>query len=216
MSRAWFLNLGPSTTTDREASSDIKAMLNTKPALVLGCEAIGKGALPHAPPGYVKIRDTSIEGRANIFAYVQTFSNPLDWKWTDCNKEFPRNNGPGQHWPRSILQFPFGKAQIVVAHKPPLWKGAGPARWEHDQKLAKIMEPNDNPKRTRLLFWDSNGMDGAEKLADKIGGRVIGSKIDNCIVRKVDNQAHDYKNSADGHVFHTDHPWGALWVRWNA
>jgi hypothetical protein len=181
----------------------------------MGCEAIGKGTLPNAPKGMVKIRDTSREGRANLFAYVRTDDEDFEWKWTDCTKEFPRNQGPGMHWARSILQFPLGKRQIVVAHKPPMWKGAGDARWEHDQKLKQIMNPKPNMKRQRLLFWDSNGMHGANALADRVKGRVVGDRIDNAIVRNLNNVAHDYKNGVEGHAFHTDHPWGALWLRFN-
>lgn len=213
--KAWFLNLGPSTTTNNEAYRDINAILDTNPTLLVGCEAIGKGNLP--PVGRLngerstKIRDTTMPGRANLFAYVQ--ADDVEYKWTDCIQEFPRNKGPGQHWPRSILQFPFRGEQIVVAHKPPLWKGAGPARAEHDNKLYSIMQPGPNRQRSRMLLWDSNGMTGAETLADRIDGRVIGKHIDCAIVRNIEIIDRQYKTGIDGHKFATDHPWGALFVR---
>lgn len=214
--RAWFLNLGPSSTTPAEADSDIRAILRTNPALLLGCESVGKGALPAPGPNRVKIRDTSNSGRGNIFAYVRDADESLDWKWTDCSKEFPRAEHPqlGPHPARSILQFPFQGEQIVVAHKPPLWKGAGPARWEHDQRLRRIMNPGKNQDRGRLLFWDCNGMKGAQALARRIDGWVVGDKIDNTVVRRIQVVEQGYRRSIGGHTFATDHPWGAFFLRW--
>jgi hypothetical protein len=216
--RAWFLNLGPSTTTEREANADIKAMLATEADLVMGCEAIEKGPLPEGGKDYLRIRDTSVAGRANIFAYVRSMHKAsFKWHWTDCNQEFPRDDGPGMHWPRSILNFDYHHAQIVVAHKPPLWPGAARARAEHDTKLVRIMNPGDNGAagraRSRMLFWDSNGLTGAENLANKVDGRVVGDKIDNTVVRKVKVTEHDYRLWIGKHHFATDHPWGALWVQ---
>jgi hypothetical protein len=214
--RAWFINLGPSSTTDREAAADINAILATEPDLLLGCEANGKGSLPAPHKDQTKIRDTSRPGRANLFAYVNSDLDPSNVKWTDCNQTFPRNNGPGQHWPRSIVQFPFQGQQIVVAHKPPLWRGSGPARYEHDRKLASILNPGQTTttrSRSRLLMWDCNGMDGAETLADKVDARVVGDRIDCAIIRKITIKDWDYRKSIDGHKFATDHPWGALFVQ---
>lgn len=220
MPRAWFLNLGPSTTTTTEADGDIRAILRTEPALVVGCEAIGKGSLPSPGKTYVRIRDTSRPGRANLFAYVKGVDPAkFEWHWTDCATEFPRNKYPGMHWPRSILRFSFQGAQVVVAHKPPAWKGAGPARAEHDDHLARIMNPDDggekDHKRSRLLLWDSNGLEGAERLADQVDGRVVGKHIDQALVRQVEVVAHDYRTAINGHTFHTDHPWGAFFIQFD-
>jgi hypothetical protein len=214
--RAWFLNLGPSSTTDREANADIEAILETNPALVTGCESVGKGPLLAPGKGRTKIRDTSNAGRANLFAYVRDPDGDLEWKWTDCSKEFPRAIHPklGPHPARSILRFPFQGQQIVVAHKPPMWRGAGPSRWEHDQRIARIMNPDRDRDRSRLLFWDSNGMAGAEALARRIEGRVVGDKIDNAVVRRIQVVEHGYRRSVGGHTFATDHPWGAFFLRW--
>ena len=218
--RAWFLNLGPtSTTTEAEANRDIKAMLATDPALVLGCEAGAKGDLPPAGKNRVKIRDTSNEGRANIFAYVKGVDrDQFKWDWVDCNKEFPRAENPemGAHPARSILRFPLDGEQIVVAHKPPAWKGAGPARAEHDLKVAKIMKPTKgyDPKRGRMLFWDCNGMDGARSLAEKVDGWVVGEQIDCAVVRKIKVVEHGYREGVGGHRFATDHEHGAFFLRW--
>jgi len=211
--RAWFLNLGPSTTTPQEAASDIRAMLRTEPALVMGCESLDKGPLPNAP-GYTKIRDTSLPGRANIFAYVKDAPD-LKWDWVDCHLKFPRAEHPelGPHWPRSILRFPLHGEQVIVAHKPPLWKGAGPARWEHDQKLSRMMNPDRNRQRSRMLFWDCNGMEGAQALARRVDGWVVGEHIDNAVVRKVQVVEKGYRPGVDGHHFATDHPWGAFYLR---
>lgn len=121
------------------------------------------------------------------------------------------------HWPRSILSFPYFGAQIVVAHKPPLWPGAARARSEHDMKLVRIMNPGDNGKvgraRSRALFWDSNGVSGAESLANKVDGRVVGDKIDNTVVRRVKVTEHGYRQGIGKHKFATDHPWGAFFMR---
>jgi hypothetical protein len=215
--RVWFLNLGPgSTTTNREADADIEAILHSRPALALGVESVDKGPLPPAPKGYVKIRDTSNPGRANIFAYVHDPDGEVKEKWTDCTTEFPRAEHPhlGMHPARSILQFPFQGQQIVVAHKPPLWKGAGKARWEHDQKVARIMKPDKAPDRGRLLFWDCNGMEGAQALARRVDGWLVGEHIDNAVVRKVNIVEHGYREGVGGHHFATDHPWGAFFLRW--
>lgn len=212
--RAWFLNLGPSTTTDAQANRDISAVWETQPALLVGCEAIGKGNLPSAGRGRgTKIRDISKPGRANLFAYVDADLDP-DWiKWTDCTTEFPRNERPGNHWPRSILSFPFLGQQIVVAHKPPLWKGAAPARSEHDKRLKRILSPEKNHDRSRMLLWDSNGMKGAYNLASAVGMRVVGDHIDNALVRRIEVTEVDYRKQINGHKFATDHPWGALFIR---
>jgi hypothetical protein len=218
--RAWFLNLGPtSTTTEAEANADIKAMLATDPALVLGCEGVAKGDLPPAGKGRIKIRDTSNEGRANLWAYIKgADKDQFKWDWTDCTKSFPRALHPemGMHPPRSILRFPFFGEQIVVAHKPPAWKGSGPARWEHDQKLVRIMKPGKgyDPRRSRMLFWDCNGLPGARKLADRVDGWVVGNEIDCAVVRKIKVVEHGYRKGVGGHRFATDHEHGAFFLRW--
>lgn len=215
--RAWFLNLGPgSTTSPDEANADIEAILRTNPALTLGCESVLKGPLPPAPKGVVKMRDTSTPGRANIFAYARDPDGEIREKWTDCSTEFPRAQHPhlGPHPARSILQFPFQGQQIVVAHKPPLWKGAGKARWEHDQRLRRIMNPDKDRDRAHLLFWDCNGMKGAQALARRVEGWVVGDKIDNSVVRRIQVVEHGYRRSVGGHTFATDHPWGAFFLRW--
>lgn len=211
--RAWFINLGPSSTTSREANADIEAILRTNPALVLGCESGMKGPLPN-DPAYGKIRDTTTEGRANIFAYVK--GGIHTWEWKDCKTEFPRAEHPnlGLHPARSILHFPYVGTQIVVAHKPPLWRGAGPARWEHDQKIRRIMNPDRDRDRARLLFWDCNGMEGAQKLAHRVDGWLEGDHIDNAVIRRIQVVEKGYRRGVGGHTFATDHPWGAFFLRW--
>lgn len=210
--RAWFLNLGPSSTTTAEANADIEAIWATEPGLLLGCESNGKGPLPGPGKGNVKIRDVSIPGRANLFAYARGVER-VKWDWEDCNYGFPRNKYPGMHWPRSILRFPYRGAQVVVAHKPPLWKGAAKARWEHDQRLTRMMDPDTNRKRARMLFWDCNGMDGARALAESIDCWVVGDRIDNALLRKARVVEYGYRRGVEGHTFATDHPWGALYLR---
>jgi len=64
-----------------------------------------------------------------------------------------------------------------------------------------------------MLLWDSNGMKGANTLADKIDARVIGDHIDNALIRRVLIQDWDYRKSINGHKFATDHPWGALFIQ---
>lgn len=215
--RVWFLNLGPgSSTTNREADADINAILHTRPALALGCESDKKGPLPPAPKDYVKIRDTSRPGRSNIFAYVHDPHGKMEWHWSDCTTEFPRAEHPnlGPHPARSILRFPFQGQQIVVAHKPPLWRGAGPARWEHDNRVRRMMNPDKNPDRAHLLFWDCNGVKGAQTLAHRVDGWLVGDRIDNAVVRKVNVVEQGYREGVNGHQFATDHPWGAFFMRW--
>ena len=214
--RAWFLNLGPpSKVSAEEAAADLEAILGTRPALAVGCEAVAKGKLPPAPPGYVKIRDTAPPGRANMYAYVRDAKN-LPWGWDDCRVTFPRVQHPhmGPHPPRSILRFPYRGAQIIVAHKPPAWEGAGPARTEHDRRLAARMDPTENRDRPRLLLWDCNGLEGAERLAEQVRGRVVGTEIDSAIVRRVHVIEHGYREGIGGHRFHTDHKHGAFFLRW--
>lgn len=224
--RAWFINLGPpSLVSPKEANGDISAIWETEPGLLMGCEAIDKGPLPPAGKGNVKIRDTSRNGRDNIWAYIKgAKDNPnFGWDWIDCTKSFPRAEHPdlGPHPPRSILRFPFDGSQIVVAHKPPLWKGAGPARWEHDQRLARIMNPDRDKKRSRMLFWDSNGVSGSRALARKIEAHVVGetggskdTMIDHAVVRRIQVVEAGYRHGIGRHKFHTDHPWGAYFIRW--
>lgn len=214
--RAWFLNLGPpSEVSPDEASADLEAIWSTEPALLVGCEGVLKGKLPGPGKGNVKIRDRSNPGRDNLYAYVRDVdSDRFRWTWEDCSVTFPRNKYPGTHPARSILRFPYRGAQIVVAHKPPLWKGAGAAREEHDRRLARMMSPDENREKTRLLFWDCNGMNGARDLADTIDARVIGDRIDCAVGRRVEVLEQGYRTQVDGHRFATDHPWGAFYLRW--
>lgn len=214
--RAWFLNLGPpSLVSPKEANADIEAIWSTDPALLVGCEAIAKGPLPGPGSGNLKVRDSSTNGRANLFAYVKGVTkDKFWWTWEDCASEFPRNKYPGQHPPRSILRFRFQGSQVVVAHKPPAWDGAAKARAEHDRRLARIMDPSTDSRQSRLLFWDSNGLEGAQALADQIAGKVVGTHIDNAVVRRVKVIEFAYKKGVNGHQFHTDHPWGAFYLRW--
>jgi len=200
-----------------EAAEDIAAIWATEPALLVGCEATGKGRLPAAGPGNVKVRDQSTTGRADLFAYIRNPDGPFRWAWTDCRRSYPRLLHPdlGPHPPNAILRFPYRGTQILVGHKPPAWPGADPARDEYDNHLARIMDPDRNRDRSRILLWDSNGVLGARSLADRIRGRVVGDHIDGAVVvRRVRVLESGYRRMVKGHRLHTDHPHGAFFIRW--
>ena len=229
--RAVMGNLGPSSTSFKEAVGDITAVLDTEPNLFGGCEAVGKGALPR-DEHYTKIRERSNEfpGRSNIFSYTRG-KMPKAYRWTDMDETFDKMPGRrGQHVPRSFLSYQYGGAQYIWAHHPPNWPGTAEARAEHLRALQKRFAPwtdeerwarfSDKRKqlerdRPRVLFWDRNmTLLMARKFATSMDAWVVGEKIDCAIVRNIKVGSAGYQKKFEGHTVHTDHPWGYFWMEY--
>jgi hypothetical protein len=225
-----FLNLGPSSTTIKEANSDIRAILETEPAFLVGCESVGKGALPNVEP-YFKIRAFKPQGRANIFAYVR--GQLLSHEWEDGRVRFPKEPGrSGWHVPRSFVHFNYKGIQFTVAHHPPDWPGAGPARVESLNMirrnfapwtdLAKWNKMSDTRKaqarkKPRILLWDRNmGPIEFKSYAESCAAWPVGENIDSAMFRNLSMESHGYTRRFSGHSVHTDHPWGAFVLKFHS
>lgn len=226
MITGWFINLGPSTTTIKEANADIKTILETEPDFLFGVEAIGKGNLPD-DPDCGKIRMRSPLGRANIFAYTRNH-DPKPY-WHDMNDDFTKEpgKGPGRHPARSFVAFNFKRVQMVVAHHPPAWPGTDLARKEHATELRHTLAPWTDLKRwveldapvkeqmkrkARMLTWDCNMRTITQRkaFAESVDGWLTGETIDCAISRNITVEHHEYHRGIGPHRFATDHPWGAF------
>lgn len=225
--RAWFVNLGPSSTTPAEADADILALAETGADVVAGCESIGKHPLVEIP-GMQRITNLGTPGRANLFAYVRGEATSI--RWTDCALRFPRNQHPnlGPHPARGILRFTYQKRLWVIGHQAPEWPGAGPARQEYEAKLERLLAPWTDvakwskrthesrvraSRRGRVLLWDCNGVPEAADLAKRVQGELVGNRVDNAIVRRVGVVDKGYKRIVGGHRLSTDHKSGAFWIK---
>jgi hypothetical protein len=214
-----------------QVERELRAILTTwKPGVLGLCETTGY-SLPGVD-GWVKIRDTSKESRANIAAYVKAHLDLTDIQWHDLKETWTKTaqGAHGQHAPRSILEFGAGPLQVLVAHQPP--KGTDntqDAQAEGISKLEARMAPwtrdgwddrDDDDQaaaksKTRLVLWDANRWPGEsgpgpDQLAGKIGGGVVGQKIDGSVKRKATTSGVCYQDEAGGVALKTDHEWGAF------
>ena len=212
-----------------QVEKELRAILTTwKPGVLGLCEATGY-SLPGVE-GWVKIRDTTTKSRANVAAYVKTSLDLADIQWHDLKETWSRAQHPGTHEPRSILEFRAGPLQVLVAHQPP--KGTDNTQDAQAEGISKLearlapwtrddwdSKPDDDQakakEKTRLVLWDANRWPGEsgpgpDQLAQKIGGGVVGSKIDGAVKRKATVANVKYQDEAGGCPLKSDHDWGAF------
>jgi hypothetical protein len=226
--RAVFLNLGPpSKVSPAEAAADIRAILATEPDIFVGVEAVAKGKLPSATKlGYVKIKDNSTQGRANLFAYLKATELP-HFSFEDMTQDFAREPGrSGRHVPRAYLKFNWRRIGWLLGHEPPGWPGTLAARAEYERRLrsefarwtdeerwSKLAESTKNRLRNkpRVLLWDRNmPLPAFRKFASSCDAWVVGETVDSAMYRHVSIGDHGYTRVFDGHRIHTDHKRGAF------
>lgn len=210
-----------------QVEKEIRAILDTRPAVLGMCEATG-----YTLPGvedYVKVRDTSNKSRANIAAYVKASLGPSNVQWHDLKQTWTRTaeGAHGQHEPRSLVEFRAGPLQVLVHHQPP--KGTDntkPAQVEGIDKLTARMAPwtrtdwddrSDDDKaeakaQPRVVLWDANRRPdeegpGPSTLAGRIDGAPIGAKIDGAVIRgkNVAASAVEYPTRVSGVELYSDH-----------
>lgn len=189
----WLYNLATLTTrrargqTDPEAqvTAELRAILATGPAVLGLNEAVGH-ELPQVP-GYRLLRDRSTESRANIAAYQRSDLPLTRVRWHDLRATWSRTQHPGQHPPRSFVSFRTGRCRTVVAHQAP--KGTDNTVAAQEEGIAVLttlldVEPVGRPA---LVLMDANRRrgetgPGPTALADRVGGQVVGDRIDCCVV----------------------------------
>jgi hypothetical protein len=117
------------------------------------------------------VRDRSREGRANHFVYLSPRRRLVGLDWVDCERTFPRKDGPGPHPARSIPVVDLagwrGVRRLVPVHVPPDWPGAGPARDEYVRLLARAM---NSTRAAALAPGDYN------HSRDRVEGAVRGGR----------------------------------------
>ena len=164
-------------------ADELRSLVPYTPAVIAVVEAIGNPTPPL--PGYELLASDKTPGRSNVAAYVRRDLNPRNVAWHPCQRTWPRTEGPGPHWPREALTFDAGHpdtpSHVVVAHHPPTAPGSGPARDEHYQLLVELARKADHGPL--FVLFDGNGVQ--DRLARRIGGRVIGTKIDCAVARDV-------------------------------
>jgi hypothetical protein len=205
-----------------QVNKELRALLDGGPAVLGLCETTGL-SLPSVD-GYRIVRDRSRPGRDNISAYVDLDLDLSDVKWFDLKQTWSNPNQPGQHWPRSILEFRAGRLRVWVAHAPPRYTDneTGSQR-EHVDKLVARMAPwttdgwegdKASAKQTaRVCLWDANrkkgeGDHGPDSLDRRCDGATSGAKIDCGSWRGGDvKQGQDvsYPTTVDGVKLKSDH-----------
>lgn len=200
-----------------QVAKEIRGILDTGPALLGLCEAVGYD-LPNRD-GYHKVRDRSTKSRANVAAYVRTSMFGGGVKWHDLTETWSRTNAgaSGKHEARSFPTFKLGTMQAIVHHQPPQQcDNAQAAQQEGIDALAKVMKPgqdaNDHQRhRPRVVVADFNRRKGESgpgptPLANQISGRVVGGKIDAAVCRG-DYAAGSvsYPSKMGGVAFKSDH-----------
>lgn len=209
-------------------AKEIRALLDDPDLIALGLvEAVGY-LLPHVP-GWHLIRDRSTPGRANVAAYTRI--KPTHIQWHDHKFTWKRTKHPGQHPPRSTLEFRLGRLQMLVCHQPPsphineqaqaegiriLTREMAP--WTRDEKVWERLSRNIrfvSKARPRVVVGDFNRAPRGPgpsplRLAENINGIVLGWHIDCAVVRKVTWGQVRYFTKVNGVELGTDHPHGAF------
>lgn len=209
----WFYNVGPGR--DRaQVEAEIRVVLATGCAVLGLCEAIGY-RLPDVK-GYTLVRDTSTPSRANIAAYVRDDLPISRVRWLDLTTTWPRTQHGGEHPPRSFLVFRAAGVQVIVAHQAP--KNAATvwlAQWEGVNALVKVMDrrrstDDEARRRPRVVLWDANRQPndtgpGPLYLAENTGGAVVGTRIDNAVIRRGKASHVAYPERVGGVQLRSDH-----------
>ncbi len=216
----WVYNVDNYRADIKQVAREIRAILGSEPVAILGlCETVGyRHTLPQVD-GYVLDRDISNESRENISAYVRRdLYGGHDW--TDLHERWSRTKGRGKHPSRSILKVRLARVPVFVAHQPPLGTdNTWAAQWEGINTLTRLMKPWTHKagrarwisrRRPRVLIWDANrrpGQDGPGPtyLARKIGGEVVGHKIDCAVIRNGRASHVEYPTHVGGVKLESDH-----------
>lgn len=209
---------------------ETEALLDDYPVILGGNEAIGY-TFPKVK-GYTLIRDRSRPGRANVIAYVQ--SGRLEsFRWHDMTSRWPKTDHPGMHAARSWLEIRLTTGeQVFVGHQPPWLPPKIPNRElivaagqkEGIDLLTKRMAPwlrddwaalpdgarahSKDRVRIALADWNRGPREdgpGPARLANTIGGWVVGSKIDAAVVRGATGRDARYITEANGVKLGSDH-----------
>lgn len=209
---------------DDQVAYELEAFARLPRLAVLGIvEAIGNTLIDL--PGFQKIRSTKNRSRLNIAAYVRDDLDISSISWIDLERTWPRTEGPGIHEARSILAMDVEDTQVIVGHQGPPniptaawvqqegidelttlmapWKRAGwIERQRKHQKAAKAKQ------RIALADWNRRKGEpgpGPDMLAQRIGGKVIGGRIDAAVVRNVDVTMYGYPERVAGTRLLSDH-----------
>ena len=222
-----FYNIGPAgdrDAPDLAARREVKALLHDKPAVLGLSEAIGWN-LPQVP-GYRLTRNLGRPGRANIAAYVRTDLKVPQWRirWHDMRQTWGRTEHDGEHPPRSWLEMYIEGVQVIVGHQPPKFTdNVELSQQEGINLLRTRMSPWTRPTwagvvgkkhelaRPRVVLADFNrgpheDGPGPKALAERIGGEVVGDRIDAAVVRNGKPVGVCYVGQPAGVRLGSDHP----------
>ena len=222
-----YYNLGPAG--DRPfpawaARREIRALLHDRPAVLGLSEAVG-WPLPQID-GYRLIRNLGRPGRANIAAYVRADLKAPRWRmrWHDLRQTWSRTQHPGTHPPRSWLEMQVEGVQVIVGHQPPKFTDNVIASQQEGINLLRTrMGPWTRPTwkwvvgkkrelaRPRVVLADFNRRaheegPGPTPLAERIGGEVVGARIDCAVVRNGKAAQVCYIGQPAGVRLMSDHP----------
>lgn len=193
-------NVGPEGDMGRHLGAlvpELNAIFSTDPDITVLIETIGWGPLPNYAH-YVKYRDRTTEGRANITTYVHKRLGALAnrGRWIACDLTWRQTRAGAsprdRHPAREFFKLSLPKITILASHDPPLtkWKDTGPARAEHLHKVSHELAPwlrdtwddrtrdeQRNAKdRLRVNLGDPNGQ--GDDLAKLVGGSYEGTNIE--------------------------------------
>lgn len=214
----WLYNLATLTTRRERGQADpagqvaaeVRAILATGPAVLGINEAVGHD-LPQVP-GYRLVRDRSSESRANIAAYQRSDVAGLRARWHDLRQTWSRTQHAGQHPPRSFVSFRTGGCRTVVAHQAPKGTDNTVAAQEEGVVVLSGLLVTRPPGRPALVIMDANRRrgeagPGPSSLADRVGGQVVGDRIDCAVVTgDADVEDVDYVSRVGAVRLRSDHP----------
>lgn len=214
---------------DNPVAEELHGIEASRPDVVGLVETIGNRLVDL--DGYRLIRDTSTDGRANIAAYVRRELTLDHVEWHPMSFTWPRTEGPGRHPAREALSFDAGGVQYVLAHQPPRNAlGFIQGQREQMEKIVSLAAPwtrggfinrartwqqgGYRKKRVVLADWNwHRGLEGPSpvELARRMGGAVMGEKIDAAVVRGWDRVQHRYMTRIGGVNLRSDHG-HCLWL----
>lgn len=201
--RVLFYNLqvsrNPNTVQD-----EVDALLTTAPLVAVFCEAIGYHL---ETPGYRQLRRGRRRSRRNIIVAVRRDRRIWARRWLDLEATWGRTQHPGRHEPRS---FPYARAWGVKwlgVHQGPQWTDNTMAvQFEGIDRLTNAMRG----WRPAVALGDFNRRPGEEGpgpdlLAKRVGGKVVGNRIDCAVVKGLEVVGHQYMTQIDGVPLRSDH-----------
>ena len=211
-------NLDNNRPDQHQLARELQAIASEDPLVIACVESIGN-RLPRLR-GYVLYGDDSTRSRANVAAYVRRDARVGDVRWTDLKETWRRTQGPGIHEPRSFLTVVADKVQVTTLHQCP--KGTSntlAAQAEGIDALESLMNrgPDD---RLAIAIGDFNRRrreagPGPDLLAARVGGRVVGTRIDAAVVRGAKRARARYLTHVAGVPMRSDHKHAMrLEVKW--